>query len=74
MLSILLFLNEITVYIRLFQFFPTIERAPYATPATPDERAGVAYATPAPPVQAPLVGRIVWSPGIPSYHLINQVL
>ena len=53
-MSILLFLNEITVYIRLFRFFPIIKRAPYATPATPDERADVAYATPAPPVQAPL--------------------
>ena len=39
----------------LFRYFPIIDRAQCATPATPTQRAGVAYATPAPPLQAPLM-------------------
>ena len=39
----------------LFRCFPIIDRAQCATPATPTQRAGVAYATPAPPLPAPLL-------------------
>ena len=38
-----------------FRCFPIIDRAQCATPATPTQRAGVAYATHAPPLQAPLM-------------------